>query len=98
MVCRFHGASAADEVLDWWNAGRSPVDVEVIEVEVAPLYQLLREVGAAKSGADARRKVQQGGVRVDGEHIDDPAVLLEPGSYLLQVGKKWAAQMLVRGG
>jgi tyrosyl-tRNA synthetase len=37
-----------------------------------PLANLLREVGLAQSTSEARRNVQGGGVRVDGELVSDP--------------------------
>ena len=30
------------------------------------------------------------------ERVEDPAMSLEPGSYLIQVGKKWVAQVRIR--
>ncbi|MTV25327.1 tyrosine--tRNA ligase [Nitriliruptoraceae bacterium ZYF776] len=58
------------------------------------LLDVLREVGAARSNGEARRLVQQGGVRISGEVVDDaarrltPADLASPTTVVLQVGKK----------
>jgi len=95
IVARFHAPTVAAEVLAWWRAGR-PVD-QMAEVSVAsgPLAQIVREVGAASSGGDARRKIEQGGVRVSGERIVDPRHELAAGRYELDVGKKFKVLLVV---
>jgi tyrosyl-tRNA synthetase len=40
------------------------------------LVALLRELGFAASGNEARRKVQEGAVRVGGMVVSDPAMLV----------------------
>jgi tyrosyl-tRNA synthetase len=58
------------------------------------LLDLLTEVGASKSNAEARRLVQQGGVRLNNARVDDPARRVGPGdlagqtTLVLRVGKK----------
>ncbi|MGB0331685.1 MAG: S4 domain-containing protein, partial [Planctomycetota bacterium] len=61
-----------------------------------PLPNLLKELGLCQSTSEARRAIEQGGVRLDGEvksdareEIPRPA---EP--QLIQVGKKRAARLL----
>ena len=58
--------------------------------EGLPLTVLLREVSLASSGSEARRLIQQGGVRLDGEVVQDPKFLLTPpeAQVLVQVGKR----------
>jgi tyrosyl-tRNA synthetase len=54
----------------------------------APLPQLLKQLGLAATTSDARRKIEQGGVRLDGEVVKDPRhVLHADRGYLVQVGK-----------
>jgi tyrosyl-tRNA synthetase len=45
-------------------------------------------VGLAKSGGEARRLIQQGGVSLDGQKITAQDHNLRPGEYLLKVGKR----------
>ncbi|MFP5310626.1 MAG: tyrosine--tRNA ligase [Actinomycetes bacterium] len=58
------------------------------------LLDLLTAAGAASSNGEARRLVQQGGVRVNDEKVDDPgrtvtaADLVTPTTLVLRVGKK----------
>jgi tyrosyl-tRNA synthetase len=49
-----------------------------------------------QSTSEARRAIQQGGVRLNGEVQSDPRFLLTPppAPVLIQVGKKRAARLL----
>ncbi len=60
-----------------------------------PLSVLLREVGLAASGGEARRLITQGGVRLDGEVVRDVQALIAPptASLLVQVGKRRFARV-----
>ncbi|MEO1232861.1 MAG: tyrosine--tRNA ligase [Myxococcota bacterium] len=96
MVERFHDAAAAHRVREWWDAGRPATDVEDVSVEAGPLFAVVAGAGMAKSNGDARRKIQQGGVSLEGERRDDPHFAVEPGTYLLRVGKKNVKKVTVR--
>ena len=64
--------------------------------EPASLVKLLVGTALAPSNAEARRLVQQGGVRVDGVVVSDPFATLDAGagrSYLVQVGKRRFARL-----
>ncbi|MHB0979770.1 MAG: tyrosine--tRNA ligase [Thermoleophilia bacterium] len=55
------------------------------------LPRLLVEIGLASSNADARRLIEQGGVRLDGEAVADAAAELEPERLrgaVLQAGRR----------
>jgi tyrosyl-tRNA synthetase len=58
------------------------------------LLDLLTEVGASRSNAEARRLVEQGGVRLNNARVDDPARRVGPAdlagqtTLVLRVGKK----------
>lgn len=96
----FHGAEAAiaaGEAFDRQFRDKAvPDDVPEVawrsewDAAGVPLAILLRELGLAASSSDARRKVQQGGVRLDGEVARDPmaAVPRPTGSLLIQSGKR----------
>jgi tyrosyl-tRNA synthetase len=57
---------------------------------------LLTQAGFAKSTSEARRLVQQGGVRFDGEKVVDPATLIQlQDDLILQVGKRRFAQIKI---
>ncbi|MGZ3438167.1 MAG: tyrosine--tRNA ligase [Polyangia bacterium] len=52
-----------------------------------PLVDVLVECGLCKSKSDARRQIEQGGVYVDGQRVDDVGYVLERGATL-QRGKR----------
>ncbi len=60
----------------------------------ATLPQLVKQLGFATSTSEARRKIEQGGVRLDGQVVKDPRHTLAAGeSHLLQVGKLHVARV-----
>ena len=94
IVTRFHSRQAAEAALATFEArfrdGAIPENIPEISVLGAPvgILKLLRETGLVASGAEAQRNVEQGGVRVDGDKIEDKALQLSAGTYVLQVGKR----------
>jgi tyrosyl-tRNA synthetase len=68
-----------------------------VNVAGAPIAiaQLLRQAGLAASGSEAMRNLEQGGVRIDGEKVSDKGLKLAAGSYVVQVGKRRAARVVV---
>jgi tyrosyl-tRNA synthetase len=62
---------------------------EVRLTEPTGLIDLLAREGLAATRSEARRLIQQGGVKLDGERVDDMNLVLEPtGERVLQVGKR----------
>jgi len=63
------------------------------------LLAVMVDAGIAKSRGEARRLVSQGGVKLDGERLDDPEHALAPGpdGCVLRVGKKRAVRVMPRG-
>ena len=98
-----HGREAADaaaeEFLRRFRAKERPSEVPVVSVEARawPLPTLLKEAGLAQSTSEARRLIQGGGVRIDGEVVADVAheVQVVPGgsTLLLQAGKRRFAEI-----
>jgi tyrosyl-tRNA synthetase len=100
ITARFHGAAAAkaaDEDFHRRAAGGVPDDIEEVRLSGAPLgiSALLRQAGLAPSGSEALRLVEQGGVRVDGAVVCDKGLKLAAGSYVVQVGKRKFARVLL---
>ncbi len=94
IATRFHSRQAAEAALATFEAryrdGAIPENIPEISVLGAPvgILKLLRETRLVASGAEAQRNVEQGGVRVDGDKIEDKALQLSAGTYVLQVGKR----------
>lgn len=101
IITRFHDAAAADKALADFEArfrdGQIPDDMPEVTLSGAPLgiVAVLRDSGLVSSGSDATRNIQQGGVKVDGQKIEDKGVRLEAGTYVVQVGKRRFARVTV---
>jgi tyrosyl-tRNA synthetase len=95
LVARFHDEAAATSTLQWWLAGRPTEENKLASVASGPLYKIVHGAGAADSGSDARRKIEQGGVHINGERWSDPMQVVPAGSYELRVGKKWSVKLTV---
>ena len=93
ITTRFHSAASADSAeQDFINRSKGGVPDEIEErtISGAPLGigAVLKAVGLASSGGDASRLIDGGGVRVDSSVVSDKALKLEPGVYVVQVGKR----------
>jgi len=103
IVARFHDRKAAEDALASFEArfrdGVIPDDMPAVSIPGAPLgiLKVLREAGLAASGAEAQRNVEQGGVRIDGGKIEDKALQLPAGTYVVQVGKRKFARITLTG-
>jgi tyrosyl-tRNA synthetase len=97
IVERFHGAGSGGRARDGFVAqfsqGALPQDIPEVKLaapaEGLPLPKVLKEAGLCASTSDANRQIQQRAVRVNGERVEDRALVLKSGAqYLLQVGPR----------
>lgn len=98
ITTRFHSAAAADAAeADFNNRSKGGIPDEIPEVSLtgAPLGigALLRSANLAASSSEGLRLIDGGGVRVDGTVISDKGLKLEPGTYVVQVGKRKFARV-----
>jgi tyrosyl-tRNA synthetase len=100
ITTRFHSAAAADAAQqDFTNRSRGGVPDEIAEVRLsgAPLGigALLKQAGLAPSTSEANRLIDGGGVRVDSSVVTDKGLKLEAGTYVVQVGKRKFARVML---
>ncbi|MDQ8031364.1 tyrosine--tRNA ligase [Bordetella genomosp. 1] len=99
IITRFHSAAAAEAALAAFEArfrdGAIPDDMPEVNVAGAPMgiLRVLREAGLVASSSEAQRNVEQGGVRVNGDRVEDKSLQLAAGTYVLQVGKRKFARV-----
>jgi tyrosyl-tRNA synthetase len=105
LVARFHDAAAAERALaDFIARHRDqtvPEDLPRLEVVAADgsigIAHLLKAAGLVASTSEAVRLIQQGGVRIDGERVDDRSLAISAGAeHVFQVGKRRFARVLVK--
>jgi len=96
MVARYHGPEAAakaeHDFLQQFRQKELPEDIPVYRcVADQPVWicGLLTASGTVASNAEARRLIQQGAVKLDGEKLTDADFELPPsGERILQAGKR----------
>ncbi|MDD5180334.1 MAG: tyrosine--tRNA ligase [Gallionellaceae bacterium] len=104
IVARFHSRQAAEAALAEFEArfrqGALPEDMPEISVAAAggviAVPQLLKQAGLVESTSDAIRMIAQGAVKLDGERVNDKAIVIEAGKVVVaQVGKRKFARVTV---
>lgn len=102
IVARFHNQAAADAALADFEArfkqGGMPDDMPEIKLTAPgglPVAQVMKVSGLTPSATEATRMIEQGGVKIDGEKVINKALKLAPGSYVLQVGKRKFARVIL---
>ncbi|MDM7321929.1 MAG: tyrosine--tRNA ligase [Gammaproteobacteria bacterium] len=103
LVDRFHGVGAGEQArqafIERFQKGQLPEDLEEVRLAaqedgMLPIGALLKEAGLVVSTSEAYRLIQQGGVRLDGERVEDRALKLARGqSVVVQVGKRRVARV-----
>jgi tyrosyl-tRNA synthetase len=106
IVSRFHGAAGAEAAKAAFIArhrDRSlPENLPLTRI-AAPggrlgIAHLLKAAGLVVSTSEAIRLLGQGGVRIDGERVDDRSLEVEAGrEHIYQVGKRRFARVLLEG-
>jgi tyrosyl-tRNA synthetase len=104
IVQQFHGEEAArqaeTEFVRVFQRGQLPSEIPTYTPpEWAPIgiIDLLRDAGLTKSASAARRLVAQGGVRIDGDKVEDIEFVVQPQEdMIIRVGKR-RFRKIVRG-
>jgi tyrosyl-tRNA synthetase len=101
IVERFHSQAAAEKALEDFNhraKGGIPDDIPELELSGAPLgiAALLKAANLVPSTSEANRNIEQHGVRINGAVVSDKALKVEPGTYVIQVGKRRFAKVTLK--
>ena len=101
LVARFHSAgdaqSARERFVGRFRRGELPEDMPEISLAGSGGLQiaaLLKAVGLVGSTSEALRLIAQGGVRIDGERVEDKSLHVAAGTaHVFQVGKRRFARV-----
>ena len=102
IIERFHNATAAAKALENFEArfkrGQIPDDIEEVSLhaneEGLAIANILKEAGLTKSTSDAMRMIKQGAVKIDGEKVSDPKLIIPVATqHVYQVGKRKFAKI-----
>lgn len=101
LITRFHDQVAADaaeqEFINRFQKGAIPNEMPefTFEGEIG-LANLLKEAGLVASTSEAIRSAQQGGVKIDGEKVEDVRQNAQQGTFVYQVGKRKFVRVTVK--
>jgi tyrosyl-tRNA synthetase len=56
---------------------------------------MLKNANLVPSSSEANRNIEQHGVKIDGSVISDKSLKLNPGTYIVQVGKRRFAKVIL---
>ena len=105
IVARYHGAGEArramDDFITRFSQRVSPADAAEVLIAVEPgehpVSSLLKEASLVSTSSEARRLLEQGAVKIDGVRVlARAATLSAPGRYLVEVGKRRTARLVLR--
>ena len=104
LVDRFHGAGqgqqAEDTFVKRFKENEVPDEMPQISYRAADcpllLAKALTEAGLTKSNGEARRSIDQGGVKLNGEKVGNANLELSAsGEYIVQIGKRRFVRIVI---
>jgi len=105
IIERFHDKQAAELALKDFEArfkqGAIPEDIQCLELTVSngqyAIANLLKDAGLTSSTSEAIRMIKQGALKIDGEKIADPKLLIPVNTeQVYQLGKRKFARVSVK--
>ncbi|UWZ92219.1 tyrosine--tRNA ligase [[Pasteurella] aerogenes] len=101
IIARFHSDAEAEaaeqEFINRFQKGALPDEMPEFTFEgETGLANLLKEAGLVESTSEAIRMVKQGGVKIDGEKVEDSKLIITSGTAVYQVGKRKFARITVK--
>ena len=99
LVKIYHGGKAAGEAqanfVKVFSKKETPEEVKSFKVKSNKLLEVLEETGLVTSKSEARRVVEQGGVKVDDNIVSDVNINLAAGEHLIQKGKRFFVRVII---
>ncbi|MBN9232010.1 MAG: tyrosine--tRNA ligase [Legionella sp. 40-6] len=102
IITRFHNKDEArlahEDFIARFQKGIIPEDVSEVTLSMVDgmtLAQILKQAHLTQSTSESIRMLKQGAVKINGEKVEDPALILEKNdTYIIQVGKRKIAKVL----
>jgi tyrosyl-tRNA synthetase len=104
ISARFHGqqagVTARDEFINRFRHGQIPDDMPEVVYEAkegtASLVHVIKHANLTTSTSEAIRMINQGAVKVGGVKVSDRDTQLDKGEYVIQVGKRKFAKVVIK--
>ena len=101
LITRFHDASAAEsakqDFIQRFQKNAIPDDMPEFQISLGEgmlIGGLIKEAQLCQSTSEAMRMVNQGAVKIDGERVSDPKLVVDAKDpFVLQVGKRKFARV-----
>ena len=89
--------SAKEEFIKVFSKDEIPSDIKEFHKEKGIwIAQLMQECGLATSNSEALRSIKQGALKINGEKFLEEKANLDEGEYVLQVGKRKFARVIIK--
>lgn len=99
IITLYHSQKEADAAqenfIKVFSEGQKPEEVKSYKVESSKVLDVLVETGLAESKGEARRLIEQKGVKLDDQIIDDINLEIPAGEHLIQKGKRFFVKVIV---
>ena len=104
LVSRFHGpgvgVAAEENFVKRFKENEIPNEMPQVSYSLAGgavlLARAMTEAGLTKSNGEGRRSIDQGGVKLNNEKVSETNLeLAAPGEYIVQIGRRRFARILV---
>ncbi|MCX8084723.1 MAG: tyrosine--tRNA ligase [Calditerrivibrio sp.] len=101
IVKRFHGYAEAKNAREWFEQVFSkkeiPEDIKELEMSTFDkLIDIIKKLGFAPSNSEVRRLAVSGAITLNGEKVENVDICLDTGEYVLKVGKRNFAKLIVK--
>lgn len=101
LIERFHDKAAADAAeqtfIERFQKGAMPDEMPEFTFEgEMPIANLLKEADLVSSTSEALRMIKQGGVKIDGEKVEDSKLIISASTAVYQVGKRKFAKVTIK--
>lgn len=104
LVALYHNEEAGEQALEEFDRifkqKEVPDEIEEFSIDCPDekiwIVKLMTDIGFTKTNGEARRLISGGGVYVDSEKISDENFELTKGEYLLKVGKRRFAKVILK--
>ncbi|MDK9559945.1 tyrosine--tRNA ligase [Gallibacterium anatis] len=101
LIERFHDKAAADAAeqtfIERFQKGAMPDEMPELTFEgEMPIANLLKEADLVSSTSEALRMIKQGGVKIDGEKVEDSKLVISASTAVYQVGKRKFAKVTIK--
>lgn len=101
VVELYDSAKDADRAREYFvsvfQEGEKPQDMDEISVAVGVgMIDFLRDNNLVKSGSEARRLIEQGGLKIDDKAVQDVEYEFTSGEFVVRVGKRKFVKVLVK--